>query len=75
MSNTITFIDNNIESGDWCVIVLNGEVIHEGHDYPRGHWFIEFFKTYQGIAENVIHEQLPDEDIRNWREVLYGDES
>lgn len=73
MSNTITFIDNNIESGDWCVIVLNGEVIHEGHDYPRGDWFVEFFENYQGIAEHIIHERLPDEDIMNWREILYGE--
>ena len=48
MSSLIKFIDNNTESGDWCVVVLNGEVIHEGHGYPQGHWFVEFFKAYQG---------------------------
>ena len=74
MSSRITFIDNNIDSGDWCVVILNGEVIHEGHDYPRGDWFVEFFKAYQGIAETVEHVEMTDEEIQNWREVLYGED-
>ena len=68
MSSRITFIDNNIDSGDWCVVILDGEVIHEGH------WFVEFFKTYQGIAETVEHIGMTDDEILNWREVLYGEE-
>lgn len=71
MSSNIKFIDNNDESGDWCVVVLDGEVIHEGHDYPRGHWFVEFFKSYQGIAEHVEHIQLTDAEIKNWRRAVY----
>ena len=74
MSSRITFIDNNNDSGDWCVVILNGEVIHEGHDYPRGTWFVEFFEIYQGIAETVEHIGMTDEEIQNWREVLYGEE-
>ena len=74
MSSLITFIDNNIDSGDWCVVILNGEVIHEGHDYPRVTWFVEFFETYQGIPETVEHIGMTDEEIQNWREVLYGEE-
>ena len=74
MSSRITFIDNNIDSGDWCVVILNGEVIHEGHGYPQGHWFVEFFKEYQGIAETVEHIGMTDDEILNWREVLYGEE-
>ena len=73
MSSSINFIDNNIESGDWCVVVLDGEVIHEGHDYPRGHWFVEFFRAYQGIAEHIEYINLTDEQIENWKEFLYGD--
>ena len=49
MSSRITFIDNNIDSGDWCVVILNGEVIHEGIG-------------------------MTDDEIQNWREVLYGEE-
>lgn len=74
MSSRITFIDNNIESGDWCVVILDGEVIHEGHDYPRGARFVRFFEMYQGIAETVEHIGMTDEEIENWREVLYGEE-
>lgn len=78
MSSRITFIDNNIddniEAGAWCVVLLNGEVIHEGHNYPQGHWFVEFFKEYQGIAETVEHIEMTDEEILNWREVLYGED-
>lgn len=73
MSSNIKFIDNNDESGDWCVVVLDGEVIHEGHDYPRGYWFVQFFKNYQGIAEHVEYIQLTDDEIENWREVVYGE--
>lgn len=68
MSSRITFIDNNIDSGDWCVVVLNGEVIYEGHG------FVKFFKEYQGIAETVEHIGMTDEEILNWREVLYGED-
>ena len=74
MSSRITFIDNNIESGDWCVVLLDGEVIHEGHDYPRGDWFVSFFETYQGIAEYTEHIAMTDDEILNWKEVLYGEE-
>lgn len=74
MSSRIIFIDNNIDSGDWCVVILNGEVIHEGHDYPRGTWFVEFFELYQGIAETVEHIHMSDEEIQNWGEVLYGED-
>ena len=74
MSSRMIFIDNNIASGDWCVVLLDGEVIHEGHDYPRGAWFVEFFKAYQGIAENVEHIQMQDEEIENWRKIIYGEE-
>ena len=73
MSSRMIFIDNNIASGDWCVVLLDGEVIHEGHDYPQGHWFVEFFKNYQGIAEYVEHVEMTDEQIENWREILYGE--
>ena len=31
MSSRITFIDNKIDSGDWFVVILNGEVIYERH--------------------------------------------
>ena len=74
MSSRITFIDNNIASGDWCVVLLDGEIIPEGHEYPRGHWIVEFSKNDQGIAENVEHIYMSDEEIQNWREVLYGEE-
>lgn len=73
MSSSIKFIDNNTESGDWCVVVLDGEVIHEGHNYPRGDWFVEFFRAYQGFAEHVEHIHLTDEQIGNWKEVVYGE--
>ena len=74
MSSSMIFIDNNIASGDWCVVLLDGEVIHEGHEYPRGDWFVRFFETYQGIAEYTEHIAMTDEQILNWREVLYGEE-
>lgn len=74
MSSRMTFIDNNEESGDWCVILLDGYVVHEGHNWPAGDWFVEFFKNYQGIAESVDHIHLPDESIMDWRQVLYGEE-
>jgi len=48
-------------------------VVHEGHDYPRGYWFVQFFKNYQGVAEYVEHIQLTDDEIDNWREVVYGE--
>ncbi len=68
MSSRITFIDNSIDSDDWYVVILNGEVIHEGHAYPRGTWFVKFFELYQGIAETVEHIRMTDEEILNWRE-------
>ena len=74
MSSRITFIDNNIESSDWCVVILDDEVIYEGHGYPQGYGFVKFFKEYQGIAETVEHIGMTDEEIQNWREVLYGEE-
>jgi len=73
MSNSMTFIDNNGESGDWCIILLNGEVIHEGHDYPRGDWFVHFFSVYNGQAETVEHVHMTDKQILDWRNTLYGD--
>ena len=74
MSSRITFIDNKIDSGDRFVVILNGEVIYEWHGYPQGHGFVKFFKEYQGIAETVEHIGMTDEEILNWREVLYGEE-
>ncbi len=68
MSSRITFIDNSIDSDDWYVVILNGEVIHEGHAYPRGTWFVKFFELYQGIAETVEHIRMTDEEMLNWRE-------
>ena len=67
MSSNITFIDNNIDGGDWTVILFNGEVIHEGHTYPQGNRFVEFFKAYQGITETIEHIHMSDEEIQNWR--------
>lgn len=74
MSNSMTFIDNSNDSGDWCVILFNGEVAHEGHEYPRGYAFVKFFKEYNGMAENIKHVQMNDEEILDWRKTLYGDE-
>lgn len=73
MSSCIKFIDNNKESGDWCVIILDGDVIWEGHSYPRGESFVNFFTYYQGIADHTEHIQLTDDEIENWREVIYGE--
>lgn len=73
MSSNIKFIDNNKESGDWCIIVLDGEVIYEGHDYPKGELAFDFFRNYQGIAEHVDHIQLTDNEIQNWRWFVYGE--
>ena len=74
MSSRITFIDNSADGGDWTVIILDGEVIHEGHYYPAGQAFVNFFISYQGLTESVDHIILDDEQINNWREVLYGEE-
>jgi len=73
LSNSMTFIDNSNDSGDWCVILFNGEVAHEGHEYPRGSAFVEFFDTYNGQAETIEHIKMTDEQIKNWEKYLYGD--
>ena len=67
MSSRITFIDNSDDGGDWVVILLDGEVVHEGHSYPQGSKFVEFFKAYQGFTEHIEHIKMDDEQINNWR--------
>ena len=73
MSSNIKFIDNSKESGDWCIIVFDGEVIYNGHGYPSGQLFVDFFKAYQGMADYAEHIQLTDDEIENWRWVVYGE--
>ena len=47
--------------------------IHEGHNYPQGHWQWNS-KEYQGIAETVTHIEMTDERDSKLEEVLYGED-
>lgn len=67
MSSTIKFITNAKGEGDWCLVVLDGEVIHQGHDLSFYKAY-ELMKYYGGFAEHVSYIELTDDEINNWEE-------
>lgn len=57
MSSTIRLISN--ESGDWEVLLLNGEVYEEGHDIPTHTWM----NLIHGLGHEVSIEEVTDEEM------------
>ena len=59
MKNTIRLITN--ESGDWEVLLLNGEVYEEGHDIPTYTWI----NLIQDLGYKASVEEVTDEEMEN----------
>lgn len=57
MKNTIRLISN--ESGDWEVLLLNGEVYEEGHDIPTHTWM----NLIHDLGHEVSIEDVTDEEM------------
>lgn len=59
MENTIRLIEN--ESGDWKVLLLNGEVYAEGHSIPTRSW-IDLIRSlgHEASTEDVTDEEMED---------------
>lgn len=57
MDNTIGLVTN--ESGDWEVLLLNGEIYYEGHDIPAFIWLNLI--TELGYVVNT--RELTDEEM------------
>ena len=59
MKNTIRLIAN--ESGDWEVLLLNGEVYEEGHDIPTYTWM----NLIHDLGHEVSIEEVTDEEMES----------
>lgn len=57
MKNTIRLITN--ESGDWEVLLLNGEVYEEGHSIPNHAWI----NLIHDLGHEVSMEDVTDEEM------------
>ena len=57
MKDTIRLITN--ESGDWEVLLLNGEVYEEGHSIPAYTWM----SLIQDLGHEVSTEDVTDEEM------------
>lgn len=55
--NKIEYITN--ESGDWCVLKLNGEVFDEGHSIS-GHSWVELLRELNFTVDEI---ELSDDKI------------
>lgn len=67
MSSSIKFISNTKGAGDWCLVVLDGEVVKSGHSLSFYDMY-ELMKYYGSFAEHVSYIELTDEQIEEWRE-------
>ena len=67
MSSTLTVITNTLGEGDWMIIALEGDVVHEGHSVAAIH-LVDVFKDVMGTYEYVTFHELTDEQIEDWRE-------
>ena len=67
MSSNIKFITNAKGDGDWCIVVLDGEIIHQGHDLSFYKAY-ELMKYYGGFAENVSYIELTNSQMQEWED-------
>lgn len=65
MSSVCKFITNTKGSGDWCIVVFDGEAIHQGHCLSF-HQAFELFKYYGGQAEFVEYKEVTDEELEEY---------
>lgn len=66
MSSNMKFISNSLGNGDWCLVVLDGEVLYEGHELSFFDAY-ELMNCYGRIPEIFEYIKLDDEQIQNWR--------
>lgn len=57
MSDTINLVTN--ESGDWEVLLLNGEIYYEGHNIPTYTWL----NLFRELGYVVSTKDLTDEEM------------
>jgi len=57
MKDTIRLVTN--ESGDWEVLLLNGEVYEEGHDIPADTWI----DLIHDLGHEASIEDVTDEEM------------
>ena len=57
MGNTINLVTN--ESGDWEVLLLNGEIYYEGHNIPTFIWL----NLVHELGHVVSTKDLTDEEM------------
>lgn len=67
MSSNMKFITNTKGDGDWCIVILDGEIIHQGHDLSFYNAF-ELVKYYGGFNEYVSYIELTNEQMQKWEE-------
>lgn len=66
----LRIITNNKESGDWIIVVLDGEEIYSGHSIGTCH-LADILNTCNGF-EYLYEHSLTDEQIEDWEQVIYG---
>lgn len=65
----VRIITNSKGSGDWVIVILEGDEIFAGHSIsPQDlHNILEATAGYEFIE----YHELTDEEIENWEEVIY----
>lgn len=66
----VHIITNGNGSGDWVIVVLEGDVIYEGHSVSPFH-MKDILEAVNGFEHLEFHS-LTDEELENWREVVWG---
>ena len=55
--NTVETVTN--ESGDWVVLIVDGEVYYEGHSIPTDEWLMLLKK----FGLETIEKEISDEEM------------
>ena len=69
MSSIVKFITNSKGSGDWCFVVLDGEVIKSGHNLSFYDAF-ELVKYYGNLSEDISYHEITDEQLEYWEDYV-----
>jgi hypothetical protein len=65
----VKIVTNDLESGDWVMVIKDGEEIYSGHNIGTLH-MIDILKEVNGF-EDISYHALTDEELENWEEVVY----
>jgi hypothetical protein len=66
----VHIITNSLGSGDWVVVVLEGDVIYEGHSLGP-YQLKDILESVNGF-EHLRYHELNDEEMENWQEAIWS---